>query len=172
MDGCLIGFVYQGAIKKMIRRLKYYHRAQRADTIAQRLQRLVMDHLEQSPHPNCVIGYVPSHRYRRYRVKGYNQSLLLAQQLSARTGLPVVHVATKTRHTQSQVSLSRQSRWNNLRDVFALQESGIDDGIARRVYIVDDLTTTGATFHYLAQTIKKTHPDREVRGCAVARSGG
>ncbi len=181
LDGCIVLFRFEPLIKKLIRQLKYYHRGDIASFLGERLALAVQSHevfsklldnnglLCSSQWQQFIISYVPAHWYRHYIVKGYNQSKLLAQSLSS--FLPnssFLSLFKKTKHTHSQVWLSREERKTNLSDAFTLRRP-LDPGSV--VIIVDDVLTSGATLAELASTIKKSQPDCQVWGLCVARNG-
>lgn len=176
LDGCIVLFRFDPLIRTLIRRLKYYHRHDIAEFLAQRLSLAFQSHsLFQQKSAPCIVTGVPSHRWRRYMVKWYNQSVLLAQHLvkSFLVSNPerLVHyqaLVGKSRHTRSQVGLNREQRKHNLRDAFILQND-IPDGAI--VIIVDDVVTTGSTLVEIAKTIKKSQPYCQVRWLCVARNG-
>lgn len=64
---------------------------------------------------------MPSHWWRRYFEKGYNQSELLAQELAKRLKLPLFPCAKKCKATASQLSLKRSARLENLKGAFVVQ---------------------------------------------------
>ena len=88
-----------------------------------------------------VISFVPTHRYRHYFVKGYNQSQLLAQKLSEKLQVPLVDIAKKKKHTKTQASLDRNGRLKNLKNAFSLTQNLTLLG-NETILIVDDITTT------------------------------
>lgn len=57
---------------------------------------------------------------------------------------------------QRQSSLSGGARWRNMRKAFALDATYLDKGLAgvRRLWIVDDIRTTGATLYYAARSLR------------------
>ena len=86
---------------------------------------------------------VPIHPIRR-RERGYNQAEVMAEELSRFTGLPVLGRSLyRRRSTQSQTKLSRQSRSKNLNEAFSCQNP--EPVIGKRLLVVDDVFTTGAT---------------------------
>lgn len=81
---------------------------------------------------------------RRFRQRGFNQAALLARSTGRRLGLPSLsgHL-TRIRNTPPQRSLPRSARLTNVRAAFAVKRP-----IAyRRIALVDDVSTTGATAH-------------------------
>ena len=92
--------------------------------------------------PDALVP-VPLTR-RRLRQRGFNQAALLARSTARRLGLPSLpgHLA-RIRNTPPQRSLPRSARLTNVRAAFAVKRP-----IAhRRIALVDDVSTTGATAH-------------------------
>ena len=87
------------------------------------------------------------------RKRGYNQSMLLAKEISRRTGIPANDsILVKERHTLPQKTLNRQQREVNLKGAFRLTMPDMVAG--KNVLLVDDVCTTGSTLSELAITLK------------------
>ncbi len=100
--------------------------------------------------PGDVLTPVPLHP-RRLRSRGYNQSALLAKELSKQLGLEVDQaLLRRTNNTRPQVSASRDERRENVRGSFRCD--GPADG--RSVILVDDVATTGSTLSACAAVLK------------------
>lgn len=95
---------------------------------------------------------VPLHWWRRFR-RGYNQSELLARELSAHTGIPVVSALLRTRRSQTQTGLSQSQRRLNVRGIFAANPRV--DSSARRLLLIDDVLTSGATANACAAALRR-----------------
>lgn len=81
---------------------------------------------------------------RRLRQRGFNQAALLARSTARRLGLPSLpHHLARVRNTPPQRSLPRSARLTNVRAAFAVKRPII----YRRIALVDDVSTTGATAH-------------------------
>ena len=100
---------------------------------------------------DCLVP-VPLHPVC-FRERGFNQAEQLCQNLSRVTGLRVVTRAVKrTRVTQTQTLLSRGERLANMRGAFEPDKVNLN---GRRVALVDDILTTGATTSDCARACKK-----------------
>ena len=92
--------------------------------------------------PGDVWVPVPLHPLRLAE-RGYNQSALLARELSRLTqGSVDVRRLTRSRHTEQQAKRKRQARSQNVVDAFAVRGPAT---LQQRVVLVDDVVTTGAT---------------------------
>ena len=88
---------------------------------------------------------VPLTRWRLVQ-RQFNQSALLAREVSRLTGVAWSPLdLVKTRHTEPQVTLSGAARRDNLRGAFAVTVRGKARIQGRRVVLLDDVLTTGAT---------------------------
>ena len=85
--------------------------------------------------------------------RGYNQSQLLAEELARRSGKPCLNVLEKRRETQAQKTLGRAEREENLTGCFRVTDKSAVKG--KRVLIVDDTLTTGATVSEIAAALKR-----------------
>lgn len=166
-------FQYTGVLKKLIRQLKYEHRSHLAKFLAGRLQYIALTNPQIAKaykKQKLIISYVPSHRWRKYFVKGYNQSQLLAKHIAEQLHIPCVDIFHKYKHTKSQAKLNRQQRLSNLDHAFHLQKDLSLQG-DETLLIIDDITTTGSTITKLADTIKKQYPSIQVRWLVLGRHG-
>ena len=98
---------------------------------------------------DCLVA-VPMHGRRR-RVRGFNQADLIAQRLAARLGLPVeTNALRRTRATAPQARLPLGARGSNVAGAFVAHPQHAS---GRRILLVDDVPTTGATFDSCARAL-------------------
>lgn len=113
-----------------------------------------------------AVAFVPLHPARE-RLRGYNQSAMLARALARPVGAGWVdHGLTRVRATESQTRLSARERRHNLRGAFAVRDAGAVLG--RRYLLVDDVMTTGATLSECAGVLKRAGA-AAVYGLTIAR---
>ncbi len=102
---------------------------------------------------NCIVP-IPLHPLRRWR-RGYNQSALLAKELSALSQIPSVELLRRTRHTQPQIELDSIHRAANVRGAFSFDErAGREYSRLESALLLDDVATTGATLEECARVLK------------------
>jgi ComF family protein len=100
--------------------------------------------------------------------RGYNQAALLALPLALACALQYAPAAlVKVRETGSQVGLSGEARWRNVRDAFRASPARV---AGRRILLVDDVTTSGATMQECAQALRQAGAE-EVFGLTLAQAG-
>ncbi|MGB3456244.1 MAG: phosphoribosyltransferase family protein, partial [Litorimonas sp.] len=95
----------------------------------------------------------PLHRLRLAR-RRFNQSALLAKALSGRCGVPMeAHALLRSRRTPTQGGLSAAGRRRNVQGAFEVAQP--DRVMGRRLVLIDDVMTTGATLESCARTLKR-----------------
>jgi ComF family protein len=103
--------------------------------------------------PVDLVLPVPLHP-KRLRVREFNQSLLLADQIATRLSLPLLldHLR-RVRATPPQTELHRAARAENVKHAFALHRGkALQD---QRVLLIDDVLTTGATVNECAKALRR-----------------
>lgn len=100
-----------------------------------------------------LITYIPMSRLRRFR-KGYDHAEELAKALGKQTGLPCLTLLQRYQKAPQQHTVGRKvMRSGNLLGVFEPLRERIPDIEGKRILLVDDITTTGATFNEAAKTL-------------------
>ena len=96
---------------------------------------------------------VPLH-WRRQWARRFNQSAMLAATISAASGVPIAAGALKrVKATVQQVGLSRAERGDNIQGAFRVPETGKAAVAGRRLVLVDDVLTSGATVEGCARAL-------------------
>lgn len=143
----LAGFPFEGVIRAAILALKYRSQTRLADFLGSAL----LLPLQTRPLEVDVIVPVPLWPARR-RERGFNQSELLARRAAHACGWPVDPTAlVRLRDTPRQTELPARQRWINVSGAFAVGPHV--DVRGRRVLLVDDVCTTGATIEACAKPL-------------------
>ena len=162
LDGARAACSFDGVARQAIHDLKYLSMADRAPLLAQ----WVAEAVARRPLDVNLLVPVPLAAKRR-RQRGFNQSELIAQRVGERLGWEVRPAClVRTRETPPQVRRSAAERRANVAGAFACPEP--DLVIGRRVALLDDVMTTGATLGACAEALKVAGAHR-VYGIAVAR---
>jgi ComF family protein len=163
IDGIRSVARFEGTLRRAIHQFKYSYTRDMAVPLAE----MLVTFCRRTRLPADVILPVPLH-VRRLKERGYNQAGLLAQRLGDALGMPVLYDALyRIRHTVSQTRLDAQERRRNVEGAFACVGSGVQD---RRVLLIDDVCTTGATLEACSVALKAGGA-RSVWALTLARPG-
>ncbi len=141
-------FVYDGAAREAIHALKY----QGVSAVAGVMAPAMAECLEEWAPPAAALVPVPLTGARR-RSRGYNQSEVLARELSRLSGLPLATgVLVRRRGAPPQARATDEAaRRANVADAFAVRRR---DSLAGPLILVDDVMTSGATLDSCARVLR------------------
>ncbi len=145
--------VYDDFSKKLILDFKFYDKTDLSSFLAKMLYVCGKDIFDAGVD---IIIPIPLH-YTRLIKRRYNQSSLLAKELSKLTNIPVDYNSViKKRQTRPQVECKGYERLKNLRGAFEVKDaSNLKD---KRVLLIDDVLTTGSTLKECTEAILKSKP--------------
>ena len=143
--------LHDQAVRDLVHGLKYRDRTDLAPMMAEWMLRAADGTVE-----NCdVLVPVPLHRTRMLSRK-FNQSAELARHLAYLSGKPLLPATLRrVKRTAQQVGLGARAREDNVRGAFAMAKGRENDVFGKRVVLVDDVYTTGATVGSAARTLRK-----------------
>lgn len=151
-DRAVVPFYYERRAAEAIKRFKFGDRPQ--DAVG--LSAFIAERLSQAddiPMPDVIIP-VPMYRKNKAE-RGYNQSELLAKELSRRLQIHTdFYSFQKLRPSRTQHQLSAAERRQNLSDCFAVTVPGAICG--KKILLVDDVITTGATLDACASILRQS----------------
>jgi ComF family protein len=165
LEACVAGSWFADEVAHWIRHYKYpprgFHALAGRDRA--RLRALIRESLAWCAlEPPDQIVPVPLHR-RRLAQRGFNPAVLLARELARACRVPVAATALRrVRDTESQTGLGRVERRANVRAAFRARA-----GIPARVWLVDDVVTTGATLEECARALHSAGAQHVAALCAA-----
>lgn len=153
-------------LRKWILALKHGGRADLLPTLATQLA--VACPPEHLTNRDTRLVPVPLHPLRKFE-RGHDQAAGLARELSRQTGVPVRQALRRTRATLAQGSPGARSRRANVAGAFAeiVEERRQIHG--RRVWLVDDVLTSGSTLEACARVVRRMGA-RRVGAIVLARA--
>lgn len=140
---------YEDSVRESVHRYKFAGRSHYASAYGALLAMAVSAQLTESFD---TLSYVPLSR-KRLRQRGYDQARLLAEELGKHFGMEVETLLVKLRDVPAQSSMKTSAeRRANISGCYALAE-GVDV-TGKRILLVDDVLTTGATLSEAARILR------------------
>lgn len=156
-------FQKKSVIQSLLFQFKYKHASTIGNVFGKRIGRRLMN--SEKYKGIEVLLPVPLHPKKQF-MRGYNQSLALAEGISETTQLPVdIALLKRNSNNSSQTRKGRFQRWDNVDSIFSVRKE-----IAQytHIAIVDDVITTGSTVEALVNAIRSVHPDVKISVLTLA----
>lgn len=159
-------------LKRIIQKFKY---SPFVKELSLPLASLIIDHFQLLDNPpiflrekkDYILVPIPLAK-KRMKWRGFNQAEEIAKHLAKFLNLPLLNnVLVKIKSTPPQVELSEKERKENLKGAFFCQHSELIKG--KKVLLVDDIYTTGATMEEAGKTLKEAGA-KEIIGIVVAKA--
>jgi ComF family protein len=142
---------YSGIARQLVQNLKYRDRTDLAPWMAQWMVRSGAELLRDAD----IVVPVPLHR-RRFFMRRFNQSAELARHVAKLSGVAFAPLALeRIKRTRQQVGLAAKERAANVRGAFQVPAAGKITVSGRRVLLIDDVFTTGATVAAATKALTK-----------------
>jgi len=138
---------YEGSLRTLIHLFKYSGMKPLAGPLGRLLDRALPPEI-----PFDAVVPVPLY-WRKKWSRGFNQSELLARHVARRRGIPVLHALRRKRNTATQAGLANAGRRRNVAGAFTERAAGAIRG--KRILLIDDVMTTGATANACATVLKR-----------------
>lgn len=165
VDQLLSLFVYRSLIRNRILHFKFDGEAYVADTFAELLSKAI----EENGIVGDVLIPVPIHR-KRYLERGYNQSELLSRKIAKQMNMKHdSRTLIKVENNVAQSTLHHEERQKNVVNVYAVRSR--KNVVGKRILLVDDIYTTGATVNECARVLKQNGA-KEVIAVTIAYASG
>jgi ComF family protein len=143
---------YDDVARTLVHALKYQDRTDLAPAMGRWMARAGEELLAEAD----VLVPVPLH-WRRGWSRRYNQSGALARSIQKQSGVPVTAGALRRiRPTQQQIGLNRSERASNVQGAFKVAPEKAHEIQGRRVVLIDDVLTSGATSDACARALLRT----------------
>jgi ComF family protein len=166
-DAVRAPYLYEGSLMTAIHQFKYAGKSSLANAFGPLLASFAKKWLNKAD--DWLMMPVPLHP-KRLRERGFNQSLLLARQMSSRLDADLDFLSLRRiRYTPPQTGLKIDQRRKNVHRAFEVRDRKAVKG--RIVLLVDDVATTGHTLKECARVLKRSGAEA-VFCLVVARTSG
>ena len=162
VECCVSPLYYEGTVRDALLRYKFSGAA----AYSRIFGKFVAKCIDESQISCDIITWVPLSRARERR-RGYDQARLLAESAAKELGIPCKATLRKTRNNPAQSGIGGyEQRHRNVAGVYEVIDPKVFQG--KRVLLIDDIVTTGATISEAASVLKKAGA-ASVTAAAVAR---
>ena len=164
MERLMVGLPYRGPVQKLLKKVKYGS----AWEIVQALFEIWISRTENPElKERGVVTSVPMYRQKE-RERGFNQAEVLAKLLAENYKVPYLTILERKRETKPMFGLSRKERRENVGGAFRVINQQTNELTDKRIILVDDVWTTGATMRECTRVLKRAGAE-EVWGVTLAR---
>lgn len=153
---------FEGSARHLVHQFKFAGQSALAETLGDLLARSYESH-GLGADAIVPVPLTPS----RHRMRGYNQALLMAREVSRHTGVPFLEALKRSGHGNTQAgSTTAEERRRNVQGVFSPAKDSSVAGL--RVLLIDDVATTCATLNACAAVLLSAGAS-SVSGLTLAR---
>lgn len=146
---------YETTLLEAIHRFKYNGKIYTGEVLGKLMADFAYPSFSVSDY--SLVMPVPLHP-KRLRERGFNQSVILAKEISGRFNLPFDFLTLKRHiYTEPQISLGKKDRESNIKGVFSVNDP--DKIKEQRIILVDDVYTSGSTVKECARVLMKNKAD-------------
>ena len=163
-SACAAALPYEEPVRGSIRRYKFSGRREYAAVYAPILAACIRERLDGKFD---AVTWVPVSA-KRLRRRGYDQAELLARQTAALLGAPVFRMLKKRRNNPAQSTLPADRRRANVLGAYEAVDADAFSG--KRVLLIDDVVTTGATLSECSRVLRTAGANDVV--CAAFAAAG
>ena len=160
-DRIVSRFIYEGKLKDAIHQYKFEDAYLLSEDFSLALSPIIKG---VDGYNKYALTYIPLDK-RRQRYRGYNQSKILAERLADRLKMTSVDLLERKEQRETQVSAkTKTARRKNVKGVFVVKGGA---RIPKKIILIDDVVTTGATVEEATKVLKKAGA-REIIVVALA----
>ena len=151
-------FMFQDEVLYLVHKIKYNSKNYSINALAHYLSQTYAT----TKWNIDYITYVPLHKDKE-KLRGFNQSQLLAEELSKIINVPCLNLCFKVVNNTSQTTLNHEDRRKNVLDNFKFNSEYSKTIKDKNILIIDDIFTTGATTNEISKILKNHH----IKDCYV-----
>lgn len=146
IEKLMIGLPYKGVVQDCMKKIKYRS--------CWDIIKFVFDLCDFPLITDCMVVSVPMWRDKK-KERGFNQAEILGKLVAERNESQYLEALLRIRQTKPMYGLNIEDRKRNVISAFKVSDININELVGKRVVLVDDVWTTGATMRECASVLKK-----------------
>lgn len=154
LNKVFVALIYEENLQKDLKKFKYRYNESLKKDFAQFYNKLLKDKFPWLNKDNSIIIWVPEFFINRL-FRQYNQTYLLAEELSSLSWIPFQKLIRKPKYTKHQAGLNKEKRLNNLKNCFKLNNKYKNSIKGKNIVLVDDVISTWTTANEIAKVLRK-----------------
>lgn len=137
-------------VKKLIKKYKYSY----FENLAQPIAAIYIKKIKQiALSSNIILCNIPLHKNKKKK-RGFDQTELIAKQISKNLGIPYAEILQRQRPTKTQAQLDKIQRQKNMAQAFVINKKIDHQNMSSQtILLIDDIATTGTTLNEAAQAL-------------------
>lgn len=152
IDKVIIAFIYGPILQELMEKLKYDGQKEIGVHLGQLAQKALLSKIPD----DSIFVPVPLHP-KKVRLRGFNQAEIIADGISGEKHRVLSDYLIRKRETPTQTRLNREERIKNVSGAFEIRKRRNNGNLKeKKIIIVDDVMTSGATINEAALTLKKS----------------
>lgn len=154
---------YGGVLKKLILNFKYHKDFTAGDILCELIEKYIRENIQ---YEDYSVAYIPLSK-KSQKNRGFNQCEYIARKVAYDLSINKIDILFKRKENREQKKLQRQDRFENVKDIFGVNEKRLRE--IKKIILIDDVTTTGATM-LEAEKILKKYGVNEIKLLTLAKS--
>lgn len=154
---------YGGVLKELILKLKYHKDFTAGDILAELLEEYIKENID---YESYAISYIPLSKKSKKK-RGFNQCEYISKKVAYDLSIETIDVLFKCRDTKEQKRLQRHDRFENVKEAFDVNAKKLST--IKKIILIDDVTTTGATM-FEAERVLKKYGVKKIKLLTLAKS--
>ena len=148
VDFLISGYYYTDAIKELVHKYKFNSEYSLGYLFSKMLYKRIFDIAQIYKYDFITCIPISS---KRFKIRGFDQSQLIATEISKLLNIPYLDCVYKKRHTIAQSTLKRRDRIKNINDAFVADKRKVEN---KNILLFDDIYTTGLTMNECAKELR------------------
>lgn len=154
LDKVFISLLYEENLQKDLKNFKYRYNVQSKNEFIKFYRKLFEEKLIWINKDNIIITWIPMFFINKF-LRWYNQTYILAQDLSKEIEIPFFELIRKVKYTKEQAWLSKEKRLNNLKNSFKINPKYRNKIKWKTIIIIDDVISTWTTVNEVSKVLKQ-----------------